>query len=112
MNRRILREKAFKWTVLATTTLLVMRLFFVQQLIAAFLIFSLLFACLAVVVLILFALDLAWRTALAKAEAYAMVLGRSVHRGRARVNNSAVANLLTPALAHRAVSHKQETFFQ
>lgn len=112
MNRRILRGKALKWTFLATAALLVTRLFFVQQLIAAFLIFSVLFACVAVLALILFALDLAWQSALGRAEAYVVVLGRSMRRGRAAVNNSAVANMLTPVLVHRVVSRKQETFFQ
>ena len=105
MNRRILRGKALKWTFLATAALLATRLFFVQQLIAAFLIFSVVFACVAVVVLMLFGLDLAWRAALGRAEAYVVVLGRSM-RGRASVNNSAVGNMLTPVLVQRVVSHK------
>ena len=106
MNRRILRGKVLKWTILATAALLATRLFFVQQLIAAFLIFAVVFACVAVVVLTLFGLDLAWRAALGRTEAYVVVLGRSIRGGRASVNNSAVGNMLTPVLVHRVVSHK------
>ena len=112
MNCRIPRGKMLRWAVLATSSLLVMRLFFVQQLIAAFLIFSLLFAGLAVVALLLFALDFAWQTALSRAEAYVMVVGRSAGRGGAPINNSAVAGVLTPVLAHRATAQKQNTLFQ
>jgi len=81
-------------------------MFFVQQLIAAFLIFSVLFACVALVALILFALDLGWRTALARTEAYVMVLGTSMRRGRALANSSGATNMLTPILAHRIAPHK------
>jgi uncharacterized MnhB-related membrane protein len=109
MNWRILRGKVLKRTILATAVLLAIRLFFVQQLIAAFLIFSVLFACIALVVFILFALDLAWRTALARIEAYVRVLGRSLRRGRALADSSAATNMLTPVLAHRIAPHKQET---
>ena len=109
MKWRILRGKLLERTILATAALLAIRLFFVQQLIAAFLIFSVLFACVALVAFILFALDLAWRTALAKTEAYVMVLGRSLRRGRALANSSEATNMLTPVLAHRIAPHKQET---
>ena len=109
MKWRILRGKVLKRAILAIAALLALRLFFVQQLIAAFLIFSALFACVALLALILFALDLAWRTALARTEAYAMVLGRSLRRGRALANSSASTNMLTPVLAHRIAPHKQET---
>jgi hypothetical protein len=109
MKQRILRGKVLKRTILATAALLAIRLFFVQQLIAAILIFSVLFACIALVPFILFALDLAWRTALARDEAYVMVLGRSLRRGRALANSSAATNMLTPVLARRIAPHKQET---
>ena len=92
MKWRILRGNVLKRTILATAALLAMRLFFVQELIAAFLVFSVLFACAAVVAFILFALDLAWRTALARTEAYVMVPGRSLRRGRALANNPAATN--------------------
>ena len=107
MRWRILPGKVLKRTILATAALLAIRLYFVQQLIAAFLIFSVLFACVALVALILFALDLAWRTALARTEAYVMVLGRSERRGRALTNSSAATNMLTPVLARRIVPYKQ-----
>ena len=109
MKWRILRGKLLERTILATAALLAIRLFFVQQLIAAFLIFSVLFACVALVAFILFALDLAWRTALARTEAYVMVLARSLRRGRALTNSSAATNMLTPVLARRIAPHKQET---
>ena len=105
MTHHILRAKAFKWTVVAIGALLAMRLFFVQQLLAALLIFSVLFGCLAVVALILYALDLAWLTALGGAESFVMMLGRS-RRGPASVNPSTVVNMLTPVLVSRATSHK------
>ena len=109
MKWRILRGKVLKPTILATAALLAIRLFFVQQLMAAFLIFSVLFAFVAIVALVLFALDLAWRTSLARTEAYVMVLGRSLRRDRALANGSAATNLLTPVLTHRIAPHKQET---
>ena len=109
MKWRILRGKVLKRTILATAALLAIRLFFVQQLISAFLIFSVLFACVVLVAFILFALDLAWRTALSRTGAYVMVLGRSLRRGRALANSSAATNMLTPVLAHRIAPHKQKT---
>jgi hypothetical protein len=105
MTHHILRAKVFKWTVLLTGALLVMRLFFVQQMLAALLIFSVLFACLAVVVLILFGLDLAWQTVLGRAESFAIVHASS-RRGPASVNHSTVVNTLTPVLVRRATSHR------
>ena len=109
MKWRILRGKVLKRIILTTAAFLAIRLFFVQELIAAFLIFSVLFACVALVALILFALDLAWRTALARTEAYVIVLGRSLRRGRALANSSAATNMLKPVPAHRIEAHKQET---
>jgi len=105
MTHHILRAKAFKWTVVATGALLAMRLFFVQQLLAALLIFSVLFGCLAVVALILFGLDLAWQTALGRADSFVMELARQ-RRSPASVNHSAVVSMLTPVLVRRATSHK------
>jgi uncharacterized MnhB-related membrane protein len=109
MKWRILRGKVLKRTILAIAVLLTIRVFFLQQLIAAFLIFSVLFACAAFVASILFALDLAWRTALARTEAYVLVLGRSRSRGRALANNTATTKHVTPFLVHRIAPHKQET---
>ena len=76
MNFQIMCRKISKWIVPATTALLAMRLFFLQQLVAAFLIFSALFACIAVVVLILFLLDHAWQLGVTRAEAYVRAIGR------------------------------------
>ena len=109
MKWRIFRGKVLKRTILATAVLLALRLFFVQQLIAALLIFAVLFACVALVALVLFALDLAWRTALARTEAYVMVLGRSLRRDPTLANSPAAPNMLTPVLAQRIAPHKQET---
>jgi hypothetical protein len=109
MKWRILRGKVLKRSILATAALLALRFFFVQQLIAAFLIFSVLFACVALVAFILFTLDLAWQTALARTEAYVMILGRRLRRGRALANSSAATTVLTPVLAHRIAPYKQET---
>jgi hypothetical protein len=105
----MLRGKVLKPAILAIGVLLAVRLFFVQQLIAAFLIFSALFACVALLALVLFVLDLAWRAAVARTEAFAMVLGRSVSRGRALAESSSATNMLTPVLAHRIASHKRNT---
>jgi hypothetical protein len=81
MNYRISRGKIFKWIVLAVTALLAMRLFFVQQLIAAFLIFSVLFACIAAVLLILFVVDHAVQIAFAQAGAYMRTFSHAARRG-------------------------------
>jgi hypothetical protein len=105
MTRHTLRATAFKWALAAIGALLAMRMFFVRQMLAALLIFSVLFVCLAVVALILFGLDLAWQTALCRAESFVMVLARP-RRGPASVNHSAVVSMLTPVLVRRATSHK------
>jgi hypothetical protein len=81
MNFRISHRKTFKRMALATTALIAIRLFFVQQLIAAFLLFSVLFACIACVALILFLLDEAVQTALAWAEMFMRAFGRAAWRG-------------------------------
>jgi len=109
MKSRILRGKFFKRTILAVAAVLAIRVFFVQELIAAFLIFSALFACVAIVAFLLLALDFAWRTALAKTEACVLVLGRSARSGRALVNNSAATCMLTPVAAHSIAPQKQQT---
>lgn len=105
MTQHILRAKVFKWAVLGTGALLAMRLFFVQQLLAALLLFSILFACLAVVALILFGLGIAWQTTLIGAESFVMALAGS-RRVPVSVSHSAVANTLTPALVRGATSHR------
>ena len=105
MTHHVFRAKAFKWTVVAIGVVLAMRLFFVQQLLAALLIFSVLFVCLAIVAMTLFGLDLAWRTALGGAESIVMALARQ-RRSSAYVNHSPVVNMLTPVLVRRATLHK------
>jgi hypothetical protein len=57
------------------------------------------------VALILFGLDLAWRTALGGAESFVMALARLRH-GPASVNHSAVVNMLTPVPVRSGTSHK------
>jgi hypothetical protein len=81
MNYWISQRKIFKWIVLTTTVLIAVRVYYVQELIAAFVIFSLLFACLAGVVLIVFLLDHAAQTALAWAEVCVRAFGRVARRG-------------------------------
>ena len=111
MTQHILRAKVFKWAALATGALLAMRVFFVQQLLAALLIFSVLFTCLAVAVLTLFGLGLAWEIALGRAESFGIMLARQ-GRGPAPVHRSTVVNMLTPVLVRTATSHKQHTSFR
>jgi hypothetical protein len=83
MNYSILHKKVLKKRIVAAATvLMVLRLYIVQQLLAAFLIFSALFACIAVVVLILFLLDHAWQVGVTRAEAYIRAIGRSVGASR------------------------------
>jgi hypothetical protein len=77
MNYWILDMKVFKkWIVVAAAFLMALRFYIVQQLLAVFLIFSALFACIAVVVLILFLLDHAWQLGVTRAEAYVRAIGR------------------------------------
>jgi len=106
MNYQILVRKNIKWIVVAGVALLAMRLFLVRELIAALLIFSVLFACIAFVVLILFALDHAWQIALTRAGMSMRAYVHPARRTRVSVNNSAVVNMLTPILEHRTVSNK------
>jgi hypothetical protein len=70
-------RKIFKWIFLTITALIAMRLFFVKELIAAFLIFSVLFALLAAVVLVLVLLDHVFQTALSWVEACWKLFGRA-----------------------------------
>jgi hypothetical protein len=90
MNYRIAHGKMFKWILLTTTALIAMRVYYVQELIVAFLIFSVLFACIACVVLILFLLDQAYQMVLARAEMYVSAYGRAVRRGWERAERIAV----------------------
>jgi hypothetical protein len=85
MIYRTSRGKVYKWAVVAAIAIIAARLFFVQDTIAAFVIFSVLFACGAVVVLIVFLVDRAVQTALDWAEAYVRAFGQAARRSRERV---------------------------
>jgi hypothetical protein len=80
MNYWNSHRKIFKWIVVAATALIATRLFFVQQLIAAFLIFSVLFACITGLVLIVYLLDDAARAAFDWAEVCMRAFGRAARR--------------------------------
>jgi hypothetical protein len=102
MNYWILHKKALKkWIVVAATALMALRLFIVQQLLAAFLIFSALFACIAVVVLILFLLDHAWQVGITRAEAYVRAIGRPAGPRRERVEGVAIRRGYQSVHGHR-----------
>jgi len=90
MIDRTSRRKIFKWTVAATIALIATHLFFVQELIAAFVIFSILFACLAGLVLIVLLLDHAVQTALDWAEVYVRAFGRASRRSWERAEGLAM----------------------
>jgi hypothetical protein len=74
---RISPRKTFSWIFLTIAALIAMRLFFVEELIAAFLIFSVQFAILVSVVLVLVLLDHVFQTALSWAEACWKSFGRA-----------------------------------
>jgi hypothetical protein len=80
MNSRILQRKMFKWIVLTASALIAARVYFVQELIVALIIFSVLFVGLAFVALIFFLLDQAYQIALARAEVYMRAIGRAARR--------------------------------
>src|ERR1700685_4352711 len=69
MIKKIWHRKSFRWMFLAIGILGALNLYFVQQMISAFLIFSALFACLACILLVVFLIDHVARTALGGAEA-------------------------------------------
>jgi hypothetical protein len=106
MKFQVPRNQILKWTAFAAAVLIVTRLFFVQQLIAAFLIFSALFVCLAAVALVLFVLDYAWQAGFARAEAYVKTAARPEHAGRVSFNSSGVASLLATVVEHRTTPGK------
>jgi hypothetical protein len=90
MNYWISHRKIFKRIALAATALMAIQLYFVQELIAAFLIFSTLFACIAVVVLIFFLLDQAWQATLDQVEIHARAFGRAARRSWERTEGLAM----------------------
>jgi uncharacterized membrane protein len=101
MNYWILRKKILNRIVVAATVLMALRLFIVQQLLAAFLIFSALFACIAVVVLILFLLDHAWQVGVTRAEAYVRAIGRLAGPSREPTEGVAIRRRYQSLHGHR-----------
>jgi hypothetical protein len=102
MNYWILHKKVLKKRiVVAATVLIALRLFIVQQLLAAFLIFSALFACIAVVVMILFLLDHAWQVGITRAEAYVRAIGRPAGLRRESVEGVAIRRGYQSLHGHR-----------
>jgi len=102
MNYSILHKKVLKkWIVVAATVLMALRFFIVQQLLAAFLIFSALFACIAVVVLILFLLDHAWQVGITRAEAYVRAIGHSAGPSREPAERVAIRRGYQSLHGHR-----------
>jgi hypothetical protein len=100
MNRQILHGKTLKWIALAAGTLIAMQLYFVQQMIAALLLFTAVFACFAAVVLIFLALGNAWQMAFDWAAMHVSAFGRALRHGPGPLNSSLVAGAL--ALERRA----------
>jgi hypothetical protein len=96
MNHDALRTAIFKWILLVCAALMTLRLYFVQQMIAAMFIFSIFFLCMAAVALMLVVLDYAGQIVLARAEATIRALGRPARLDRDSVNSSADARILTP----------------
>jgi len=91
---------------LSVAALIAIRQFFVQELIAAVLIFAALFACIAVVAAFLLALDQGWRIALARTAGYIDAHRWFAGRVRAPVNGPTDADMLTPVSDSRAASDK------
>jgi hypothetical protein len=90
--------RALKWIAIAAIASIAAHQFFVQEMIAAFLLFAVVFACVAVVVLVFVAQDEAWRVSFARAPMYigpCLLKARWSHRA---VINSSAANISTPLL--------------
>jgi hypothetical protein len=102
MNYWVLHKKVLKKSiVVAVAVLMALRLYIVQQLLAAFLIFSALFACIAVVVLILFLLDHAWQVGVTRAEAYVRAIGRTAGPSRGPAEGVAIRRRYQSLHGHR-----------
>jgi hypothetical protein len=102
MSYWILHKKVLKTRIaVAATVLMALRLYIVQQLLAAFLIFSALFACIAVVVLILFLLDHAWQVGVTRAEAYIRAIGRPAGPSRELAEGVAIRRRYQSLHGHR-----------
>jgi hypothetical protein len=85
MIKKIWHQKSFRWTLLAIGVLGGLNLYFVQQMIAAFLIFSALFACLAGILLVVFLIDYVGQASLGWAEAIFRKSLSVMHRGEVGV---------------------------
>jgi hypothetical protein len=94
-------KKISNWIVVAAAVLMALRLYIVQQLLAAFLIFSALFACIAVVVLILFLLDHAWQVGVTRAVAYGRAIGRTAGPSRGPAEGVAIRRRYQSLHGHR-----------
>ena len=102
MNYWMLDKKVLKkWIVVAAAVLMALQLYIVQQLLAAFVIFSALFACIAVVVLILFLLDHAWQVGLTRAEAYIRAIGQPAGPSREPAEGVAIRRRYQSLHGHR-----------
>ena len=99
------RRKILKWIAISAAALVGLRLFFVQELIAELIIFAVLFGCVAVVALVLLALDEAWQFAFARAETLLRSQRRLLIRNQISVDQSSAVNILTPILERRSTFH-------
>ncbi len=98
MDSQLSRGRILKWIAISTAALIALHEFFVQELIAELLIFTVLFGCIAVVGLVLLALDQAWQFASSGAETLREAFNRSMRERRVPVDSAASVNLLTPVL--------------
>jgi hypothetical protein len=83
--RSAINNKAARWTCFGLAALAVIRLYYVQEMIAALIIFSVLFALVAAVVLFLFFLDRVSQRTVAWAETRTTRVGPAAHRAWAFV---------------------------
>jgi hypothetical protein len=80
MIHRIWNRRNFNWMLFATGSVIALRLFFVQELVAAFIIFSVVFAFLAAVLLALFLVGHGVETAVLSAGKYVTAIGHTAAR--------------------------------
>jgi hypothetical protein len=93
MSYWISHRNIIKWAMMAAAGLLATRLFFVQEMMAALLIFSVAFACVAVVALFVFVVDHAVLTALGGVDILAKAFGRVARRSWERAEGYALRML-------------------
>jgi uncharacterized membrane protein len=94
-------KKILNWIVVAAAVLMALRLYIVQQLLAAFLIFSALFACIAVLVLILVLLDHASQVGVTRAQAYVRAIGLPADPSRKPAEGVAIIRRYQSLHGHR-----------